>query len=236
MCKGKTRVGYILVVDDDPDVLTSIVEVLEDAGYSVKSASSGQAALDTLGRQLPDLVVLDIVMPEMDGLEVCRRIRADPFTSKLPIIFLTARGRATDIVQGLDSGGDDYLTKPFEVIELPARVRALLRRAPGGVLDQAEEHLVVGDMKLHLKQTEVMVGEQLIELTPVEHRLLHCLMLHAGQPISIDQLLQEVWGYPPGVGDPNLVHVHVVKLRGKIEPDAEHPRLIRNLRGRGYVV
>ncbi|MBN1312550.1 MAG: response regulator transcription factor [Anaerolineae bacterium] len=228
--------GYILVVDDDEDVLTSIVQVLEEADYTVKSASGGQAALDLIARQLPDLVVLDILMPEMDGLEVCRRIRADPFTSKLPVIFLTARGRATDIVQGLDTGGDDYLTKPFEVIELPARIRALLRRAPGGQLEAGEEYLTVGELKIHLKLTEVHVGDRLIELTPVEHRLLHCLMVHAGQPVSIDQLLQEVWGYPPGVGDPNLVHVHIVKLRGKVEPDSEQPQIIRNLRGRGYVV
>ena len=228
--------GYILAVDDDEDVLTSIVEVLEEADYTVKAASSGQAALDQIAQQLPDLVVLDIVMPEMDGLEVCRRIRADPFTSKLPIIFLTARGRATDIVQGLDTGGDDYLTKPFEVIELPARIRALLRRAPGGQLDAGEEYLTVGKLKLHLKLTEVTVGEQLIDLTPVEHRLLHCLMVHAGQPVSVDQLLQEVWGYPAGVGDPNLVHVHIVKLRGKVEPDNSPPEIIRNIRGRGYVV
>ncbi|MBN1426995.1 MAG: response regulator transcription factor [Anaerolineae bacterium] len=228
--------GYILVVDDDKDVLISIVEILEDSDYTVKAASNGQAALDLIAKQLPDLVVLDIVMPDMDGLEVCRRIRADPFTSKLPVIFLTARGRATDIVHGLDTGGDDYLTKPFEVIELPARIRALLRRAPGGVLESGEEYLTIGDMRLHLKQTEVQISGKIIELTPVEHRLLHCLMVHTGQPVSIDQLLQEVWGYPPGVGDPNLVHVHIVKLRGKIEPDSEHPRLIRNLRGRGYVV
>lgn len=169
-------------------------------------------------------------------MEVCRRIRADPFTSKLPIIFLTARGRAADVVQGLDIGGDDYLTKPFEVIELPARVRALLRRSPGGVLSQEEDTLTVGEIKIHLKRTEVKIGERMVELSTVEHRLLHCLMIHAGQPVPIDQLLQEVWGYPPGVGDPNLVHVHIVKLRGKIEPDTEHPSLIRNLRGRGYVV
>jgi DNA-binding response OmpR family regulator len=229
-------VGYILAVDDDVDVLASVVEVLEDDGYTVKGASSGQAALDIIAQQLPDLVVLDIVMPEMDGLEVCRRLRADPFTSKLPIIFLTARGRATDIVQGLDTGGDDYLTKPFEVMELPARVRALLRRSPGGVLSQEQDTLTVGEMMLYLKQTEVKVGERVIELSPVEHRLLHCLMIHAGQPISIDQLLQEVWDYPLGVGDPNLVHQYIAKLRGKIEPDIERPRLIRNLRGRGYVV
>ncbi len=228
--------GYILAVDDDVDVLSSVVEVLEEDGYTVKGASSGQAALDIIAQQLPDLIVLDIVMPEMDGLEVCRRLRADPFTSKLPIIFLTARGRPTDVVQGLDTGGDDYLTKPFEVIELPARVRALLRRSPSGVLSQEQDTLTVGDLKLRLKQPEVKVGEKVIELSPVEHHLLHCLMIHAGQPVPIDQLLQEAWDYPPGVGDPNLVHQYIAKLRGKIEPDVGHPRLIRNLRGRGYVV
>lgn len=226
----------ILAVDDDPQVLRSIVRILQDAQYTVMTASSGQEALDSVSRRRPDLIILDVIMPEMDGLEVCRRLRADPFTAKLPVIFLTAKGRPGDIAQGLDTGGDDYLTKPFEVVELPARIRALLRRAPGGPLDAESEYLSVGELKLHQTRLEVMVGQQQIELTPVEHRLLSYLMLHAGQPMATERLLEDVWEYPPGTGNPKLVHVHVLNIRNKIEPDPDNPRYILNLHGRGYLV
>jgi DNA-binding response OmpR family regulator len=186
-------------------------------------------------RQQPDLVVLDIIMPEMDGIEVCRRVRGDPFTAKLPILFLTAKGRPADVVLGLESGGDDYLVKPFEVRELPARVNALLRRAPGGALDPDAEKLVAGDVRLHRSRPEVEVGGQLIELTAIEHRLLHYLMLHQGRPIPTQQLLEDIWEYPPGVGDPQVVHVTIARLRAKIEPQPDSPQIIRNLRGRGYL-
>ena len=225
----------ILAVDDDPQVLSSINKILADAGYEVMLASSGPEALDMIKRQKPDLVVLDIIMPDMDGMEVCRRLRADPFLSRLPIIFLTAKGRPTDIVGGLDVGADDYLTKPFEVVELPARIRALLRRAPGGALDPTSDSLTNGKLQLYSTRMEVVVDGQPVELTSTEHRLLHCLMLHNGQPVSVDQLLQDVWEYPPGVGDPKLVHVHVGKLRAKIEPNPDSPRYILNVRGQGYL-
>lgn len=226
----------ILAVDDESQVLKSIGRVLEDAGHDVTLASSGEQALELIKRQRPDLIVLDIVMPEMDGIEVCRRIRADPFLAKLPIIFLTAKGRPNDIAQGLDTGGDDYLTKPFEVLELPARIRALLRRAPGGMLDPDAEYLEVKDMRLHASRFEVWIMGNLIQLTPVEHRLLHCLMIHAGQPVATEQLLMDVWEYPAGVGDPKLVQVHIANLRAKIEPDPGEPSFIRNVRRHGYVV
>jgi DNA-binding response OmpR family regulator len=228
--------AHILAVDDDEQVLLSIQQLLEDAGHTVTAASSGREALGQLTHQRPELIVLDIIMPEMDGIEVCRRVRADPFLARIPILFLTAKGRPNDIAQGLDAGGDDYLVKPFEVVELPARIRALLRRAPGGTLDAESDYLVAGDLKLHTTQTEVYVEDKLIPLTTIEHQLLHYLILHAGQPVGADHLLQAVWEYPPGTGNPKLVQVHIANLRAKIEPQPDKPRYLRNVRGRGYMV
>ncbi len=234
--REQTGVANILVVDDDAQVLRAIARVLEDAGHAVTTALSGEEALSLVRRQRPDLIVLDIIMPEMDGLEVCRRIRADPFLAKIPILFLTAKSRPTDAAQALDAGGDDFLTKPFEVVELPARIRALLRRAPGGPLDAEAEYLVVGDLRLHTTRPELYVGDRQVTLTAMEHRLLHYLMLHAGQPIPTEQLLETVWGYPTGTGNPKLVHVHILNLRGKIEREVDDPAYIRNVRGRGYLI
>ncbi len=228
--------AHILAVDDDEPVLRSVKRVLENAGFTVRTASSGQEALDLIARERPDLVVLDVIMPGMDGIEVCRRIRADPFVARLPILFLTAKSRPNDVAQGLDAGGDDFLTKPFEVVELPARVRALLRRAPGGPLNTDSEYLVVGAIKLHSVRAEVHVSDRQIGLTSIEHQLLHYLMLHAGQPVPALQLLRDVWQYPTGTGDPILVRVHIGNLRSKIEPHPETPRYILNVRGRGYVL
>lgn len=231
-----TSRAHILVVDDEPQVLHSIELVLEDSGYTVSMASSGQEALDFIAHQRPDLIVLDIIMPEMNGIEVCRRVRADPFVAKLPILFLTAKGRPADVAQGLDAGGDDYLIKPFQVIELPARVRALLRRSSGGPLDPEAEYLVVGELRLHGTDPEAWIDQRPVQLTTVEHRLLRYLMLHAGRPVSTEQLLEDVWEYPPGTGNPKLVHVHVARLRAKIEPQSNVPQYVRNVRGRGYMI
>lgn len=228
--------AHILVIDDDVRILDSISRVLEDVGYEVTSASGGQEALDIIARHVPDLIVLDIIMPEMDGIEVCRRIRADPFLAKLPILFLTAKGRPSDVAEGLDAGGDDFLVKPFEVIELPARIRALLRRASGGPLDPVSEYLTAGKLRLHATRSELYIAESMVELTPIEHRLLHYLMVHVGRPVSTPQLLEDVWEYPPGMGNPKLVQVHIANLRSKIEPDPESPQYIVNVRGRGYLV
>jgi DNA-binding response OmpR family regulator len=233
---GALLMAHILVVDDEADVLEALRLILEDAEHDVSMATSGEEALEMIARQQPDLVILDIIMPGVTGIEVCRRIRSDPFTSRLPILFLTAKGRPGDIVQGLTAGGDDYLVKPFEVIELPARVRALLRRGPGGILDSKSEIVVYGDLRLHMTRFEVEVDGHLIQLTPTEHRLLHQLILHAGQPVSTAQLLEDIWEYPPGTGDPNLVQAHIANLRLKIEPRPDSPQYVRNVRGRGYLI
>lgn len=228
--------SHILVVDDDVSVLGAMKRVLEKSDYSVATATTGQDALTSITTQRPDLVILDIIMPHMDGLEVCRRIRADPYLAKIPILFLTAKDRSADIAEALDAGGDDYVTKPFELVEFMARVRALLRRMPGGVLDPYAEYHMVGKLKLHVTQMELIVDGTVFQLTAVEHQLMHYLMMHAGQPIPAVQLLQNVWHYPPGTGDPILVRVHIGNIRSKIEPDLEHPRYLINVRGRGYML
>ncbi|NDJ79007.1 MAG: response regulator transcription factor [Chloroflexi bacterium] len=226
----------ILVVDDDSVVAESIRAILEDAGYDVTVVNDGQSALDVLQDTAPDLVVLDIIMPDMDGIEVCRRIRAKPFFARLPVIFLTAKSRPADIARGLDAGGDDYLVKPFDVIELPARIRAQLRRMPGGMLDPEVEYHENGRLRLYLAQPKVELDGQVIALTPTEHRLLYCLMTNLGRPVSVEQLLATVWDYPPGVGDPKLVRVHIANLRSKLGLPPDAPEYINNLHGRGYLI
>lgn len=228
--------ALILAVDDERDALGSIRRVLEDAGHEVLTANNGTDALTILHNNQPQVVILDVIMPDMNGIEVCKKIRANPFMTKIPILFLTAKSRPGDIAAGLDAGGDDYVTKPFQVIELPARIRALLRRSSGGNLKSDADTLTVGDMTISLDKFELHVENQQYELTTIEHRLMYYLMYHAGQPQSVDQLLQHVWDYPPGTGDPALVYAHIKNLRQKIEPQSDKPTYILNVRGSGYLV
>jgi DNA-binding response OmpR family regulator len=229
-------VATILLVDDDRAMLISLQELLEANGYTVVMAESGVEALQHVAQGGIDLAILDIMMPEMDGLEVCRRVRSDPLYTRLPILFLTAKGRSGEAAKALDSGGDDFIVKPFEVSELPARIRALLRRATGGTLDANTDKLVIRRLTLYTNRPEVSIEDRQILLTSVEYHLLYCLMNSVGKPVSTANLLQTVWGYPAGVGNPNLVQVHIANLRRKLGFAPEDPEYIRNVHGRGYLI
>lgn len=226
-------VPTILAVDDDIEVLETLGRVLKHEAFDVTLASSGAQALDILDRQTPELLILDIIMPEMDGITLCRRLRRDSRFITLPILFLTAKGSTDDIVTGLDAGADDYVVKPFELAELRARVSALLRR---GSRDKNSSTVIeLHDLKLDSDTYRVYVGSDCIQLTSTEHRLLRYLMEHPNQALSPGHLLQAVWEYPPNTGDPDLVRAHVRNLRAKIEKGQDR-RYIRTIHGVGYMI
>ena len=230
--------AHILVVDDEVDLAWALRQSLCDEGYEVSIAQDGQQAIAAVARQCPDLIILDIKMPRMDGLEVCRRLRRDTSCAAVPILFLTVRNGIQDRIKGLDEGGDDYLSKPFDLGELKARVRALLRRAqPMRQLDSAEEDrfvIQVGETTMNLRTRQVSVAEKLVALTPTEFELLRHLMFSPQEVFSVAQLLEQVWGYRPGDGQPGLVRWYIKRLRDKIEPDPSNPAYIRSMRGHGY--
>ncbi len=226
----------IHVVDDEPDVVWAVERGLVRRGHQVVVAHSGLQALELVRRQRPDLIILDILMPGMDGLEVCRRLRTDPTLASVPILFLTAKGEIEDVIRGFEAGGDDYLSKPFDLRELYARVEALLRRSRPLPGQERPSKLVVGDLSLDLRTFTLTVKGRTVQLTPVEFDLLLCLMSHAGEVFSSERLLQEVWGYPAGTGDPATVRWHIKNLRAKIEPDPSNPIYIKTIPRYGYTV
>ena len=216
----------ILVVDDEPEVLSLMRRGLTVAGYSVETAESGEEALDFAVVRSLDAVILDVRLPGMDGIEVCRRLRAGD--ADLPIMMLTARGRVPDRVAGLDAGADDYLVKPFSIDELLARVRALLRRA--GASEAAQ--LRFADLVLDPSTRRVERAGRHIELTPKEFDLLEFFMRHPEQVLSRGTIFTRVWG-SEYLGDSNLIDVHVMRLRDKLEAGGES-RLLHTMRGIGY--
>ncbi|HEU5475735.1 MAG TPA: response regulator transcription factor [Actinophytocola sp.] len=224
----------ILVVDDDRAVRESLRRSLEFNGYQVDLAGDGQLALDAVKLARPDAMVLDVTMPRLDGLEVCRRLRSTG--DDLPILVLTARAMVSDRVAGLDAGADDYLPKPFALEELLARLRALLRRAvpdPDAAY-RSEPPLHFADLEMDLGTREVRRGERLISLTRTEFALLEMLLRHPKQVLTRSRILEEVWGYDfPTSG--NALEVYVGYLRRKTEADGES-RLIHTVRGVGYVL
>ena len=224
----------ILIVDDEQDLVWSVAHSLRFAGYEVLTASDGAEGLTQARRQRPDVVILDVAMPCLNGIQVCQRLRADPSLGSLPILFLTVKNEIQDRLQGFDAGGDDYLAKPFDLRELRLRVEALLRRAQPPSPPDASHRLQAGPLSLDLHTCEVSVEDRRALLTPAEFNLLYHLMNHPGEFFSSDRLLQEVWGYPPGTADPALVRWHMRNLRGKIEPRPASPTYLKSLPRHGY--
>ncbi|MBM4430512.1 MAG: response regulator transcription factor [Chloroflexi bacterium] len=228
----------ILVVDDEQDLVWALQHSLRDDGYEVFIACDGVEALAMARRHRPDLIILDIVMPRLDGVSVCRILRRDPALGAVPIMFLTVRGDIESRVTGLNQGSDDYLVKPFDMLELKAHVRALLRRrqrSPVPGLDQ-DSTVVLGPLALDLRSRQVHVGEKIMSLTPIEFDLLHYLMSHSGEVFSSQALIQAVWGYALNTANSSLVRWHIKNLRAKLEADPAHPVLIRTVPRHGYIL
>jgi two-component system, OmpR family, response regulator MprA len=219
--------GRVLVVEDDEEITDVLRRSLRHEGYEVRTALDGVEALDAAAEFYPDLVVLDLGLPRLDGLEVCRQLRAD---GDVPILILTARTETDDRVTGLDSGADDYLVKPFERQEFLARIRALLRRRP----PRGSASLSVGDLRLNPDTREVHRGEREVELTNREFELLEYLIRNKRLVISRQRLLDDVWGYDP-MAATNTIDVFISNLRRKLEAGGES-RLLHTKRGAGYVL
>jgi DNA-binding response OmpR family regulator len=249
----------ILVIEDDYIVARTIERCLSSGEFHVTLASRGEKGLFIARQEPPDLVILDIIMPDMDGYQVCKAMRADPLLAEIPILFLTARVKPQDKIAGFALGADDYLCKPFNVDELVLRIQAILRRtrpqSPGAGLEIGGEPvdstptrgpngapavngcLSLGDYVLDTRTFELHTPRRgKVRLTPLQYDLLYHLMTHPGEAFSPTRLLDEVWDFPSGKGSPDLVRVHIKTLRERIENDPRAPTFIRTVPGRGYTV
>ncbi len=224
----------ILVVDDDPEVLGTVWRALSRDGHEVTLAESARQARQHLREDVPDLIILDVIMPGETGLDLCRSVRTNTSLESIPILFLSAKFQTDEIVAGLDAGGDDYITKPFELKELRARVRALLRRVPPG---SGNRHMLdVGQVRVNTNTLRARTPHAHdIQLTTTEFRLLYYLMQSPNEAKSVEVLLQDVWGYPSDAGDPDLVRAHIRNLRNKIEKNSRKPEYIQTIHGVGYL-
>lgn len=249
----------ILVIEDDEIVARTIERCLRGGEFHVRLANSGVEGLRAARRETPGLVILDVIMPGMDGYAVCREMRADPVLTDVPVLFLTARTKDEDKIVGFTAGADDYLGKPFNVDELILRIRAILRRArrfdteetdsspmittTKEVARSSEDHsrgdrtITIGDYSLNTRTYEFTGPKSgKIRLTPVQYDLIYHLMNHPGEIFSPARLLDEVWDYPSDAGSPDLVRVHIKNLRERIEEDPHNPKFIRTIAGYGYTI
>jgi DNA-binding response OmpR family regulator len=255
----------VLVIEDDYIVGRTIQRSLPAEQFKVTVAKSGMEGLALARQSMPDLVILDVIMPGMDGYAVCREMRADPMLTRIPILFLTAKIKTEDKITGFNAGADDYLSKPFNIDELILRVGAILKRtrvlrrernqteAPAAWVEPAlagsatarpapvetddRHRLMLGEYMLDTRSYELHAPQKgKIRLTPVQYDLLYHLMTHPGEIFSPARLLDEVWDYPSGRGSPDLVRVHIKALRERIEPDPKSPRFIRTVPGYGYTI
>lgn len=221
----------VLIVEDEETLAVKLADKLRDEGFSVMTSTDGEDGLEKIRSEHPDLIVLDIMLPRLDGLSICRIVRHDTATSHIPIIMLTARGTEVDRIVGLESGADDYVVKPFGLGEFLARVRAVMRRAPGRPIPQDE--LASNDLRLSLTGRRFFKDSEEIKLSNKEFDLLAELMRNKGAVLSRDLILTKVWGYDYFV-DKRTVDVHIRWLREKIEDDPSNPRRIVTVRGVGY--
>ena len=232
----------VLVVDDEDNIIELIRLGLRYEGFQVETASNGEDGIALAQRIDPDLVILDVMMPGIDGIEVCRRLRNNPTTHDVPILMLTAKDEVGDRILGLQTGADDYLTKPFDFYELLERIKAILRRqnraksAQGNTtFDENNQLLQFGDLRMNTATREVTRNGRLVELTATEYNLLHLFMSHPRQVLDRQTILNRVWGYD-FLGETNIIEVYVRYLREKIEDSPSSPRLIVTVRGVGYVL
>ncbi len=253
----------LLVIEDDEIVARTIERSLRGNEFRITVANSGVEGLKIARRQPTDIVILDIIMPGMDGYAVCREMRADPLLSEIPILFLTAKAKDEDRIAGFMAGADDYLVKPFNIDELVLRIRAILRRVKkqksqfsSGELQtkiaqfkeppelsnvtretKTKNQISIGDYVLNVRTYELTTPHRgKIRLTPVQYDLLYHLMSHPGEIFSPGRLLDEVWDYPSDAGSPDLVRVHIKNLRERIEEDARNPQFIQTIAGYGYTI
>jgi two-component system, OmpR family, response regulator RpaA len=252
----------ILVVEDDEIVARTVERSLRGHEFRVTIANSGVEGLKVARRQATDLILLDVIMPGMDGYAVCREVRADPLLANIPILFLTAKAKDEDRIAGFLAGADDYLTKPFNIDELILRIRAILRRSkthprlegdptietssrvvpitvdePEVKETGAKHQIAIRDYILNVKSYELKTHSRgRVRLTPVQFDLLYHLMSHPGEIFSPSRLLDEVWDYPSDAGSPDLVRVHIKNLRERIEPDPHEPQFIQTVAGYGYTI